>query len=148
MTEFEINLNDLLVETFNSILKYEESLLKQITGAPVTVTEVHILEVIGRRECGLTMGEIASSLDVKMPTITVAVKKLAEKGYVSRATCADDSRRTIVTLTETGQKLDRAHAFFHRKMVRSLSGDFSESEREILLIAVKKLSEFFREKTN
>lgn len=146
MTEFELNLNDILVDTFNLILKYEENSLKAISGTTLTVTEAHIIEAIARRGESTTVSAIASSLGVAVPTATVAVKKLESKGVVLKVPCTKDGRRLIVTLTELGKKLNRAHGIFHRRMVKNISEGFSEGEKEILLSAVKKLSVFFKEK--
>ena len=146
MTEFEENLNGLLVDTFNSILKYEETALKSITGSGVTVTEAHILEAIAKNSEHNTVGEIAFSLGVAAPTITVAVKKLEKKGLVSKVPCPEDGRRMRVGLTDLGKRINRAHSIFHKKMVMDIDRDFSEEEKVVLLSAVKKLSLFFKEK--
>ena len=147
MDNFEKSLNDVLVDTFNSILKFEESSLKNIVSVPVTITEAHMIEAIGTQENKeATVSEIASILSVSMPTATVAVKKLESKGFITKAPCAKDGRRTIISLTEMGRKIDRAHGLFHKRMVRNISNQFKESERDVLYKAIAKLSEFFREK--
>lgn len=146
MTEFELNLNDLLVDTFNFILKYEETSLKAISGAPITVTEAHIIEAIAKKGEHATVSKIASALGVAVPTITVAVKKLEKKGLVTKLPCADDGRRLMISLTDLGKRINRAHGIFHRKMVRNIEENFSDGEKEVLLSAVKKLSIFFKEK--
>lgn len=146
MTEFEENLNGLLVDTFNFILKYEETSLKSITGSGVTVTEAHILDAIARKGEHSTVGEIASSLGVAAPTITVAVKKLEKKGLVSKVPCPEDGRRLMISLTDLGKRINRAHSIFHKKMVMDIGRDFSDEEKGVLLSAIKKLSIFFKEK--
>jgi len=147
MDNFEKGLNDVLVDTFNSILKFEESSLKSIVSVPVTITEAHMIEAIGAQENKeATVSEIASVLSVSMPTATVAVKKLESKGFITKAPCAKDGRRAIISLTEMGKKIYKAHGLFHKRMVRNISRQFEEAERELLYRAVTKLSDFFREK--
>ncbi len=146
MTAFENNLNDILVDTFNYILKYEESSLKTIADIPVTVTEAHMIEAISKKDGGSSVSDIASDLSIALPTATVAVKKLQNKGFVSKVPCSDDGRRFIVSLTELGKKVDKAHRIFHRMMVRNISKQFSENEKIILLAAINKLSTFFKDK--
>lgn len=146
MSEFEQRLNDLLVETFNYILEYEEASLQSISSMPITATEAHLIEAIGKKEKGLSISEIASMLRIAVPTATVAVKKLERKGLVSKLPCTEDGRRMLVTLTALGERVNRAHGIFHRRMVRNVSGGFSEAEREVLLTSIKKLSDFFKEK--
>lgn len=146
MKDFELTLNNLLVDTFNYILKYEEKSLRAITSAPVTITEAHIIEAIGKCSEGSTVGEIASMLGVTMPTATVALKKLESKGLVKKTPSADDGRRSIVTLTDSGKKINKAHHIFHIRMVKNISNSFRDDEKEVLLSAVKKLDQFFKDK--
>lgn len=146
MNDFEKSLNLVLVETFNYILKYEETSLKSISIVPVTVTEAHMIEAISKNGGNASISDIASSSNISMPTATVAVKKLEKKGFIKKEPCSDDGRRFIVSLTELGKKVDKAHNIFHRKMVRNLSNSLDENQRQVLLTAVERLSEFFKKK--
>ena len=147
MDDFEKSLNNVLVDTFNSILKFEENSLKKIVSVPVTITEAHIIEVVGtQKNKETTVSEIASMMRISTPTATVAVKKLEKKGFIKKAPCAKDGRRAIISLTEMGKKIDKAHGLFHTRMVRNISRQFREAEKEVLYRAITKLNEFFREK--
>lgn len=148
MSDFEARLNDVLVGIFNSILRYEEQSLKAISSTPVTINEAHVLEVIGKQNHGITVSEIASALSISAPTATVAVKRLESKGFITKTTCADDGRKFLIGLTDTGERINRAHGLFHRKMVRSVSQNLSEPERDVLISAVMKLGVFFKEKVD
>jgi len=147
MDNFEICLNNVLVETFNTILKYEENSLKKIVNVPVTITEAHMIDAIGTPDGEeTTVSDIASILNISVPTATVAVKKLESKGFIMKAPCLRDGRRIIVSLTDMGRKIERAHRLFHMKMVRNISNQFPEDEKDVLFRAVSKLSEFFKGK--
>jgi DNA-binding MarR family transcriptional regulator len=147
MNDFEKNLNDILVNTFNNILKYEETSLKKIADTPVTVAEAHMIESISKRQGNSTVSDIAGDMGIALPTATVAVKKLENKGFVTKVPFSDDGRKFLISLTDKGIRADKAHSVFHRRMVRNISREFSDNEKEVLLIAMKKLNEFFREKT-
>jgi len=147
MDDFETSLNNVLVETFNSILKLEEISLKKIVSVPVTITEAHMIEAIGTQESKeATVSEIASMMNISMPTVTVAVKKLESKGFIRKAPCAKDGRRAIISLTDLGKKINKAHGLFHKRMVRNIASQFQETEKEMLYRAITKLNEFFRER--
>jgi len=147
MDDFEKSLNDVLVDTFNSILKFEENSLKKIVSVPVTITEAHMIEAIGTKENNeTTVSELAFTLSISMPTATVAVKKLESKGFIQKAPCTRDGRRTIISLTEAGKRVDRAHSLFHQRMVKNISRQFEEDEKEVLFRAVSKLNGFFKDK--
>ena len=147
MDDFEESLNHILVDTFNYILKYEETSLKKILNVPVTITEAHIIEAVGNQENKeITVSKIASLLNIAMPTATVAAKKLESKGFISKVPCEKDGRRTIISLTGMGKRVQRAHRLFHERMVRNISGQFIDAEKEILLKVILVLREFFKEK--
>lgn len=146
MNDFEMNLNSLLVDTFSNVLKYEQVSLENISTVPATVTEVHIIEAIGNLGSKATVSNIAISVNVSMPTATVAVKKLEKKGFIIKTPCAEDGRRSNISLTDLGRRVNKAHSIFHRKMVRNISSDFSDDEKKVLISAMKKLDEFFKEK--
>jgi len=145
--DFEKSLNHVLVDTFNLILKFEESSLRKIVSVPVTISEAHVIEAIGAQENEeTTVSEISSLMGISMPTTTIAIKKLESKGFIKKVPCAKDGRRTIISLTEMGKKVNRAHNLFHRRMVKNISKQLMENEKEVLYGAVVKLSEFFKEK--
>ncbi|MCL2820320.1 MAG: MarR family transcriptional regulator [Oscillospiraceae bacterium] len=147
MDDFEKSLNYVLVDTFNSILKYEESSLKKIVSVPVTITEAHMLEAVGEFESeGTTVSDVASFLGVSMPTATVALKKLESKGFINKEPCVRDGRRMIVNLTDMGRKINKAHYLFHKRMVKNISRQFPDTEKDALYKAVTRLNSFFKER--
>jgi len=147
MDNFEKSLNYVLVDTFNAILKFEESSLKKIVSVPVTITEAHMLEAVGEKnDEGTTVSDVASFLGVSMPTATVALKKLESKGFVNKVPCIKDGRRMIISLTEMGKKINRAHSLFHRRMVKNISNQFPDAEKDVLFKAVTRLNSFFKER--
>jgi len=149
MNDFEKSLNHVLVETFNYILKYEEISLKKLLDIPVTITEAHMIEAIGTQENDeTTVSKLASFLNIAMPTATVAVKKLESKDFIKKVPCEKDGRRTIISLTDMGKRIEKAHRLFHEKMVKNISRQYIDAEKEVLLKAVTTLSEFFKEKVD
>ena len=147
MDDFEKSLNHVLVETFNYILKYEEVSLKNFLKISVTITEAHMIEAINaQKNRQTTISELANFLNITMPTATVSVKKLESKGFIKKVPCEKDGRRTIISLTDIGKRVEKAHHLFHEKMVRNISRQYIDTEKEVLLKAVKTLSEFFKDK--
>lgn len=146
MSEFEAAINNLLADTFNYILKFEEKSIKSFANIRITVSETHLIEAISKLNDNVTVGRIATELGVTMPTATVAVKKLESKGLVSKVTCSKDARRAIIKLTQTGEKINRAHQLFHTNMARNISRKFNENEKQVLMQAMEKLKMFFMEK--
>lgn len=147
MTDFEAALNDLLVDTFNTILKYESRSLKDLSGVSVTIAEAHMIDAIARLDPPVTIGRVADQMRLAKPTTTITIKKLEQKGYIEKAVCADDGRRVALILTDQGKVINRAHSIFHQRMVRDLSSALSADQQAILLAGVGQLNRYFQERT-
>ncbi len=145
MNEFESCINEILVDTFQYITQYEEVSLRNIHTVPVTINEAHMIDAIAKKQDTATVSELAQQLGVTVPTATVAVKKLESKGFITKHPCPDDGRRYTISLTETGNHINRVHSIFHRRMVNNISRKFTEEERAVLLQALQKLRDFFKD---
>lgn len=140
MNEFESDFNALLMSAFNRILKYEELYLKRVFD--VSVTEAHLIDAIGCLD-NQTVSEVAARLMVAVPTATISIKKLSQRGLAEKRPCPKDGRKAYISLTSAGRRIYKAHRFFHKKLVRQLSGDLDEQEKQTLLNTMKKLNQFF-----
>ena len=78
--------------------------------------------------------------------MTIAVNKLVKKGYVEKIRSEQDGRQVFVKLTKLGRKVNAGHLYFHENMVRNVSEDLSEEEKEVLVRAMKNLNKFFKRK--
>lgn len=144
MDAFASALNDLLVNTFHSILALEEASLQRISDQELSINELHLLEAVrkGGPEGG-SISDIAKHLSITLPSVTTAVNKLARKGFVQKRKAEGDKRLVLVQLTQQGRRAEAAHRFFHRHMVTSASLGLSQAEREALLKGLEKLHAFF-----
>ena len=140
-------LNTLFVDTFDAILRVEEKNLKHAGNGELSIAEFHTLECIGHGEDHRrTVGEIAEALGVTVPTVTVCVNKLVQKGYVTKTRSEKDARIAIIELTPKGSKMNRLHRFFHEQMILAISHEFDEEEMDCLLRCIRKLNAFFEER--
>jgi DNA-binding MarR family transcriptional regulator len=71
----------------------------------ITAQQRMVLRFVGKYP-GITAGELAAILHVERSTLSVALKRLLERGLVSRRADAVDRRRTFVTLTARGRRFD------------------------------------------
>ncbi len=140
-------LNTLLVDTFDAIMRVEEKNLKHVGNGKLSIAEFHTLECIGQgEECCRAVGEIAEALGVTVPTVTVCVNKLVKKGYVTKTRSEKDARIAIIELTPEGRKMNRLHRFFHEQMILSIRSELNDEEMECLTRCVRKLNAFFEER--
>lgn len=147
MDLFSEQLNDILVDTFRTILKVEEQLIKSSGKIDLSISELHLIESVGKnKEKGKTISDIADDLNITLPSVTVAINKLVRKGYVQKVKCENDGRVVYVSLTKLGKKMDAVHQYFHITMVRSVSKDLLEEEKNAMLKGIVKLNDFFKKK--
>ena len=145
MKPFEEELNRVIVDTYRSILRVEETILKQTDRVDLTIGELHMLESVGKgKDRRRTISEIAEDLGITLPSVTVAINKLMKKGYVEKVRGEEDARIFYVSLTRMGRKMDSAHRYFHERMVRSIVSGMREEEQQILYRGVMKLDEFLK----
>lgn len=151
--EFCNELNELLVTTFRAIRLIEETMTTDLSGGSISISELHILEAIGMadrdpalRAKGRTITEIAQSMGISLPSVTVAVKKLEKKGFVTKQKSPHDGRRIYVHLTELGRRADTSHRYFHRRMVHAVAKSMPEADRRALIDGLRVLNAFFQDK--
>lgn len=143
--EFSIKLNDFLTGAFNSILKLEEEVIKHANDIPLSVSELHLIEAIGRcKSPKNTVSDISAALRITMSSVTIAVNKLVKKGFAVKDRGTKDGRSVHITLTEQGRKMDEYHTFFHEQMVEHISSGLSEKDKSALMTGLEKLAEFLK----
>ena len=146
MKPFEEQLNEVIVDTYRSILRVEENILKRSDQTDLSISEIHMLEAVGKgKDRRRTISELAEVLNITLPSVTVAINKLMKKGYVEKVHGEEDGRIVYVSLTRQGRRIDSAHRYFHESMVRSIIRDMTESEMQALYKGVMKLDAFLKE---
>ncbi len=138
-------INDLLTDTFNSILRIEERSLDNRLTQGLTITEVHTIVAVGLYESN-PMNVVAARLCVTTATLTTAVHKLEERGFILRKRDEQDRRRVLLRLTKKGRLVYRAHSLFHKQMIDEALGELSHEEAEILCLALARVKAFFDER--
>ncbi|MDI3536121.1 MAG: hypothetical protein PWP30_603 [Eubacteriaceae bacterium] len=145
MDLFSSQLNEILVETFNHILQYEEDLIKHSENIDLSIGEMHLLETVGKNNNnGKTISDLAQAHNVTLPSMTIAVNKLVRKEYVVKEKSPHDGRVVFVRLTKKGLRIDRIHQYFHRRMVDEVANEMSDHEKEVLIHGMEKLNDFFK----
>ena len=135
-------INSLLTDTFNSILRVEERSLDNRIMQGLSITEVHTIAAIGLHEES-PMSVVASRLGVTLATLTTAVNKLESRGFVKRVRDEGDRRKVLVSLTLQGKKVFRAHELFHNHLLDEACGELTPDEELVLIRAMGKVKAFF-----
>jgi DNA-binding MarR family transcriptional regulator len=146
MDTFNWELNRLLVMAYRKINKLEEGILHSVSGMDLSISEMHLLEAVGDGKTeGVPLCELAQRMDLSPPTVTVAINKLAKKGFVRKSKSEKDKRSVIVALTRTGRKMNAAHRYFHEQMVRDIDKLLTPAERGGMLRGMEQLNRFFQD---
>lgn len=135
-------MNDLFVDTFNSVLRVEENSLQNRLTANLTISEIHTIHAIGL-DGASPMNVVAGRLGVTLATLTASVGKLVTKGFVVRNRSEADRRQVLVSLTKEGRKAYRVHEAFHREMVDEALEGLTPEEQDAFERAMLKVKAFF-----
>ena len=143
MDNFSTELNDLLIKNYEAILKIEEIMLKSMDHIDLSISELHMVEAIGKEKGdGRTISDLSKDLGITLPSVTVAIQKLVRKGYAQKVRSQVDGRVVYVVLTRQGRKVDAMHRYFHRQMVRSVGGSIPPEEKQVLIDGMMHLYDF------
>ncbi len=93
---------------------------------------------------GLTPRELATRLDVEMPTVTRTVQRMIRDGLVDRRAHPDDARSVRIYLTPRGRALrEQLETLLEQETERALHG-FDAGERAALIRMLDALSDNMR----
>ena len=140
-------LNRLLVDTYRAAGKIEEIMLEDLSDGRLSLSEMRAIECIGGgRQKGRTVTQISQELDITLPSVTAMVKRLEQKGYVTRQRGASDGRQVNVRLTDSGMQAYVGYLFAQRRMINAVRSSIPAEDVAVVLRALKALNGFFSEK--
>ena len=132
-------LNQLLIEFYDKLSSWEQSVVKE-TG--YSLAQVHTIEVLGNHG-SMRMKELADKLAITTGTLTVQVEKLVKAGLIERCPHQDDRRSILVALTEEGQSLHQHHNDLHLKLTQDLTRHVNSKQRDVLMTCLEKMNREF-----
>lgn len=88
---------------------------------------------------GATAAELGARLGVSKQAAGKTIDRLAERGYVERATDRHDARRKIVTITAGGRDLMRESAAAFDRALAARTGTLGAERMDALLSALRAL---------
>ena len=111
----------------------------------ITNNDMHIIEAVGIGD-PRNMSTVAAKLMVTVGTLTTAVNSLVKKAYISRVRSEKDRRIVLLSLTDKGRQAYDHHRKFHEDMIHAVMKDLSEEEANVLVKALKNVSDFFNKR--
>ena len=143
--EKKIQINQLFVKVFNSILSWEEQSFKEMGLERLSLRELHVIEAVFflMEKDKNKMSEIASYLSITPGSLTTSVNCLVKKGYLERESVPDDRRVVKIVPTKLAEKANEIHQSFHMEMVDKVFSSFDEKSIDVLSDALYKLDALF-----
>jgi DNA-binding MarR family transcriptional regulator len=103
----------------------------------LTMSQLRVIDFISKH-IGCHLQEVADGLHLTPPTVSVAIKKLEEGGWLERRPDPDDGRAACVFLTKRSETAVR-QAVAHQGTLRQLFFNaLTEQEQNILLDLLEK----------
>ena len=88
-----------------------------------------------------TMQEMAAAIHRTKPTVTVLVAKLEEQGYVQRTKSPEDSRVTLLHITEQGRALEPVFQEVSAKLNALVYQGLTEEKAQAMTTALRQILE-------
>lgn len=130
-----------LLDIFTRINKIEERTLATGLDFEISISEIHIIDVIGSSG-SVRISDIARALHVTLATITVACERLERRDLITRTRGQKDKRVVLVSLTPKGEAAYQFHESFHHNLIDSALADLTQEEQDQLASALEKIEGF------
>ncbi|MDA3928714.1 MAG: MarR family transcriptional regulator [Prolixibacteraceae bacterium] len=131
------NLEQLLNTILHSSELLEEKMKVESKLSALTSRQLYCIELIKyMRNPSLT--ELAERMDIAKASISVMIERLEKNKFIYKVKSDHDRRTAHIHLTEEGEKAASLHAGLHKRISELLTGDMTESEKEILIVLLNK----------
>lgn len=125
---------DLCIPLYITAKTFRNEHSKQLKKLDLTFTQFIVMMVLWEKDC-LLVREIGGRLDLDSGTLTPVLKKLEDKGYVTRRQSRDDARDVMVSLTGEGFKLQNKVEKVHKELLDKVPVNPEKTEKIRKLLA-------------
>jgi DNA-binding MarR family transcriptional regulator len=95
----------------------------------LTITQLHYLHAI-RELTNSTITDLADKFGVQKSTVTVAINRLLQRGYVHKTPSATDLRVVHIRLSDKGQQLLQIEDMGYYHFAREITGVLDQRESD------------------
>ncbi|MCC3380479.1 MarR family transcriptional regulator [Paenibacillus farraposensis] len=102
--------------------------------ATLNITDVHVIDCIGRHE-PINVTTLAERIELSKGTVSKVSAKLLKEGWIRRTQLNDNKKEIYFRLTSSGKKLFLVHERLHAKMQHQLIqflNRYSSEELEVI----------------
>ncbi|NYB52905.1 MAG: MarR family transcriptional regulator [Methanobacteriaceae archaeon] len=131
-----------LVESMDKLSKLMRKFQTQLRSGDLkeyTLRQLYYIELIDKNE-GISVSELAKTLDVKKSTVSVAINQLIDLGIVNKIQSKDDKRFYFLELTPKGNQIMEMHKQIHKDTIKKILKILDPEEVENFVNIVNKIT--------
>lgn len=115
----------------------EEEMKSESDLKSLTARQLYCLELIREME-NPSLSELAERMNISKASMSVMIERLERNIMIYKVASDKDRRIAHVHLTESGERAASLHKDLHRRIAELLTGEMTESEKEILIVLLNK----------
>ena len=123
----------------HSLAEMEELAREDHNLNDLTLVQMHYLEIISELS-NPNITELATAMALTKPTVTVALDKLMQKGYVAKIQSDEDRRSSHLHLTKKGMQINLMHEKAHTRFAELMAESLEPTELDQLTLLLEKLT--------
>jgi len=120
--------------------KYKEETPNSKELFNLTITQLHYLHAI-RERGNPTITELAEKFGVQKSTVTVAINKLLERGFIEKISSESDLRVVHISLAAKGKRLIEIEDMGYYQFAGHIMESLDETERETFACLLSKVTD-------
>lgn len=137
MTEFKNSAVKAMVVMRKAFRTIDAKVSESYKEDDLTPTQFGVLDVLYTKGA-MKIGELIDSMLATSGNMTVVIKNMEKKGWITRVTCPTDKRSYVVDLTENGRAAIKHALPAHIAKVEETFSVLTEEEQEQLIQLLKK----------
>lgn len=106
---------EIVVDVFNEAMAIQDLYLRKSKFKELSMSETHVIDAVDKLEFP-SMSNVAKALNVTTGTLTTAVKRIIEKGFLEKERSKQDQRVYYLKLTKKGFEALEIHNQFHKEL--------------------------------
>ncbi|MBM6840855.1 MarR family transcriptional regulator [[Clostridium] spiroforme] len=129
----------IVVDVFNTVMDVQDIYLKKGPYRDLTMSETHVLDAVAK-ESSPSMSAVANRLNITLGTLTTAVKKIIDKGYLRKEQSTQDQRIYYLRLTSSGKEALQVHKQFHKTLDQMCKNYIPDEQLDWVYSTLKKIN--------
>ena len=127
-----------VVDLFNTAMDIQEKYLKKSKFKQLSMTEMHVIDAVDK-ESSPSMSAVAHHLNITLGTLTTAVKKIIDKGFLIKEQSTQDQRIYYLRITDLGREALTVHEQFHQELANIYKSNIPDDRIDWVFDNLKKI---------